>query len=203
MRAGERARFSLDESRVTRRRMLTRASSRRAPALAGRDSSAPSSVARGSVTRGSVARVAAAVVAVTLALEPAVAHADENYSAMSTEDLRDARHDKNIAGPIALLSVGGFIFLVGTPILLAGAFGSAACQNVDCSGVEGVVIVGAATTLTGAGMAVGGGVWLGSRLGERREIDAELKRREQNDFTFEYGVVPTPGGAGLGFSGTF
>lgn len=172
--------------------MLTNASSNRSPALVGFGS------------RFAAGRVAAALLAVTLAFEPAVAHAEENYSEMSTEDLRDARHDKNIAGPIALLSVGGFVFLLGVPILIAGAAGSATCSSYGCdSAANGVLVVGATTTLVGAGMGIGGGVWLGSRLGERREIDAELKRREQDDVSFQYGIVPTPGGAGLGFSGTF
>lgn len=147
---------------------------------------------------------------VSFALSPTLASADEakSYEAMSKEELEEARSDTGLGGPIALLSVGGFLFLIGAPVLLAGAVGSASCNAYDCSAPETVLATGAIIAATGVGMGVGGGLWLGSRIGERRAINRELKSREAttgylDEVIVDYGLVPTPGGVGLGFGGTF
>lgn len=132
------------------------------------------------------------------------AEGDPEIRNLSTVELRERREDVGIGGPIALLSVGGALFLTSLPFF----FAAIACETSSpYCGADGLLVVSGAINLGGAGMAIGGGVWLGSRLGERKAYDRELRRRDAEEEALvprvTYGALPVPGGLGFGLGGAF
>ena len=105
--------------------------------------------------------------------------------------------------------MGGAVFLVGVPFLLGGIASNSICSypsGYGCPDVSsGLTVTGAVLMVAGGGMALGGGLWLGSRIGERRAFNAELKNRDaaKVEVTVQYGITPLSGGLGLGAAGTF
>lgn len=143
---------------------------------------------------------------------PALAE-DTDYSRMSRSELERARSENGVAGPIVVLSIGGASFLLGSPVLLVGLATSSVCSigssspYSTCSDAgTTTAIVGGVMTAAGAGMAVGGAIWLGDRVGERRAIKTEIEKRDAPapaEVSVRYGIAPTPGGLGLSIAGTF
>ncbi len=162
-----------------------------------------------SASSSALARVVAPVLALCILISPLRAAAAEptGLQNKSTAELKAER--PGIGGPIALLSVGGAVFLVGVPFLLAGIASNSICSVSSSGGCpnvgSGLTVTGAVLMVAGGGMALGGGLWLGSRIGERRDYNAELKSRDaaKGEVTVQYGITPLGGGLGLGAVGTF
>jgi len=159
---------------------------------------------------------ASLAISVSLLCAPLHAQAEErDYSRMSRSELESARRDNGVAAPIVVLSVGGASFLLGLPVLLVGLATSSVCSlgtsstydNCSDAGTT-TAVVGGVMVAAGAGMAIGGSLWLGDRIGERKAITAEIKKRDDPgrsapEVSLAYGLAPTPGGLGFALGGTF
>ena len=92
---------------------------------------------------------------------------------LQRESMRLNSMRPSLAGPIILMSVGGGIALVlGLPFTFYGIAAGGLGFGV------GLLAVGLVFLLPGIAMAIGGGIWLASRIGERREYDEQIEEVE-------------------------
>lgn len=138
------------------------------------------------------------------------ARAEESrpYHTMSEGELKQALADVKLGGPISMLAVGGGGVLLGGSFVISGLIyknWSSYCYDLDCDDLgRTYMIAGGVLGGVGAAFAIGGGIWLGNRLGERRAIKKELATRtNSSQLEVRYGLVPLSTGLGVGASGTF
>jgi len=149
---------------------------------------------------------------------------NSSYKGMPAWKLEAALQERPLSEPITVMIIGGIPVVVGVAAILLGTFASAACSVSDsfesevddeeatfsnCAGdperrpffVVGGISAGAGALILGAG-----GLWLGLRLKERREIQHALEAQKSSYLTDKYlGVGPTMerGAPGLALRLTF
>ena len=130
------------------------------------------------------------------------------YSSMSLPELEEELDDASLGGPIVMLAIGGGVALIGGVYSLMFLLTKGACDAESLEGDTTCDTFGTIGTVMGVGaiggalLAGGGGFFLGSRIGTRRKIKREIKKREG---TVSWGVTPmiNTSGGGLGLSGSF
>jgi|GEM_PF-3824352 len=149
------------------------------------------------------------------AMEVRTSYESNEYSSMSLDDLEDELDDTSLGGPIVMLGVGGGFAIIGGIYSLSFLVVKSACDSsgggyyeddgCDSFGTVGTVL--AVGAVGGAVLATVGGIWLGSRIGTRRELKREIRKKggDATGFGRQWAVVPmaTPKSAGLGFAATF
>lgn len=93
------------------------------------------------------------------------------------EELREKRSDIGIGGPITLLGIGGGVAIVGVAIMYSAVTVTTVLDEDEVDG--GLLAAGAVTLAVGAGLAVGGGLFLKSRLSQRKALDPAIQEREE------------------------
>jgi hypothetical protein len=126
-----------------------------------------------------------------------------------------------LGGPITVLAIGGGTLVVGANLVLFGLTRNRldreleAIDGMSSSGSKPgnvMLVLGSVGLVAGAGMAIGGGLWLKSRLGKRRTLNHQIDELEHQ---LESSTAPrasasvrlTPnvglGAYGLSLSGAF
>lgn len=115
---------------------------------------------------------------------PGNAYDSWSLEQLQRESMRLNSMKPSLAGPIVLLSVGGGIALVlGLPFTFYGL------AAVGLGFGYGLLAVGLVFLLPGIAMAIGGGIWLASRISERRDYDHQL---EDIDLRIRSRSMPPP-----------
>jgi hypothetical protein len=96
------------------------------------------------------------------------------------DEVTAERAEQSLGGPIALMAVGGGALLIGGYILFLGLLIDSSChEGYETCDSDGLTLPGTVGVVAGGGMLLGGGLWLGDRVGKRRELGVELKRLQR------------------------
>lgn len=142
---------------------------------------------------------------------PAYAQEEPNYDSMSQAELENELDNTSLGGPITLLAVGGGVAIVGASVALYGVGYSLSCdlaydvfdeRERRCNAAV-PILIGLSMVAIGGGTAAGGGIWLGSRISKRRQINRSLERYESSGVSWQVGLAPVFAGTGLRLSASF
>jgi hypothetical protein len=128
------------------------------------------------------------------------------YSSLSDTELVDAYEHTSLGGPIAVTVIGGVISTLALPTFVAFGIGSLACAAnsvADCTPVDTVTVISAASTVVFGTMTIVGVVMLNSRSQKRSAIKNEMWRRQAASASLRLGLTPVRGGSMLAIGGTF
>ncbi|MCH2109010.1 MAG: LapA family protein [Polyangiaceae bacterium] len=139
---------------------------------------------------------------------------DERAIHAEIDRLEDEKADNaSLGGPITIMAIGGGALAIGTGIALSYATLQSANNIVAYDDLSyqqsytGGIVVGAVTATIGAGMVLGGGFWLRSRIRKRkkynRQIESLERELEYSNFEVRFTPVITQTFQGAAIHGTF